>query len=67
MLVPFLVAMLLFNTGALRREAELLPFDSPVRSPALRVLAPLCRATALLRLTLPRNLAEALERRTIHE
>ena len=67
LLLPFLAAMLLLNAKALRREAELLPFDAPVRAPALKVLAPLCRATALLQLDVPRNLSEALEKRTINE
>lgn len=67
LLLPFLAAMLLLNAKALRRETELLPFDSPVRAPALKALAPLCRATTFLHLDLPRNLAEALEKRTINE
>lgn len=67
LLLPFLAAMLLLNAQALRREAELLPFDAPVRAPALKALAPLCRATAFLHLDVPRNLSEALEKRTINE
>ena len=67
LLLPFLAAMLLLNAHALRREAELLPFDAPVRAPALKALAPLCRATTFLFLDVPRNLSEALEKRTINE
>ena len=67
LILPLLAAMLLLNARALQREADRLPFDSPVRAPALRALAPLCRAIAFLRIDLPRNLAEALERRTINE
>ena len=60
-LLPFLAALLLFNAHALRRWADNLDYDAPARAPALRVLGPLCRLTAALRLDAPRNCAEALE------
>ena len=67
MVLPFLAAMLLLNAQALRRGADNLPFDSPVRAPALRALAPLCRLVHALRIDRPRAWAEALERRLINE
>ncbi len=60
-LLPFLAAMLLLNADALHREADLLPFDHPVRAAALRVLAPVRRRTTALRLDRPRAGAEAVE------
>lgn len=65
--VPFLAAMLLLNTDALQREADLLPYDHPVRATALRALAPVCRFVESLRLDVLRRGAEDVETRLIGE
>ena len=66
-IVPLLAAMLVLNAHALRREADKLPLDSPLRAPALRALSPLCRATSATGLDRPRAWAEALEVRLLNE
>jgi hypothetical protein len=60
-LLPLLAAMFLLNADALHREADLLPFDHPVRAAALRILAPVRRLTGALFLDRPRAVAEAVE------
>lgn len=62
LLLVFLAALLLLNAKALNRWADGLEYDSPVRAPALRALGPLCRVTAALRIDMPRNCAETLEK-----
>ena len=62
LLLPFLAALLLLNAHALRRWADNLDYDAPARTPALRLLDPICRLTETLCLDAPRNRAEALEK-----
>ena len=61
--VTALAALLLLNAPAMLRSADRLQPDSPLRTPALRALAPFARASAALRADRLRSAAESLELR----
>lgn len=58
-----LAAMLALNAPAMLRSTGLLPFDNPVRAPALRALAPVADASSAIRADRLRAGAERLSRR----
>ncbi|MBR1608789.1 MAG: hypothetical protein IJ678_04145 [Kiritimatiellae bacterium] len=61
-IAPFLAALLLFEAPAMLREADNLPYENPVRVPAMRLLAPVSRLSAALFLDRPRAWAEAVRK-----
>lgn len=61
--VAALATLLLLDAPAMLSSADRLQPDSPLRTPALRVLAPFASASAALRADHLRTAAESLERR----
>ncbi len=61
--IAALAAMLLLNAPAMLKSADLLPFESPARAPALRLLPPAAKVSSTLRADRLRSAAQSLERR----